>query len=118
MNVPLPISIATCIEIQSVIVYRVTLQPRNHISNSLPQTVLGNTFTFDAKDHCFKICVELSFLFDSEILSNNLSSRKGVFLGRPDRPLSTIEFVSENLFKVLMTVERSHGPLAAIWRIE
>ena len=108
----------SCIEIQSVMFFGGALQPRNHISGSLPLTVLGHIFIFDVKVHYFKICVELSFLFDSEILSNNLSSRKGVFLGRPDRPLSTIEFVSENLFKVLMTVERSHGPLAAIWRIE
>ncbi|GFU03117.1 hypothetical protein TNCV_2911741 [Trichonephila clavipes] len=114
MNVPLPTSIASCVEIQSVMVFGRALQPRNPISSSLPLTVLGHALTFDVKVHCFKICEELSFLFES----NNLSSCKDVFLGHPDLPLSAIKFVSENLFKVLTTVERPHGTLAAIWRIE
>ncbi|GFV81411.1 hypothetical protein TNCV_2034201 [Trichonephila clavipes] len=58
------------------------LQPRNPISSSLHLTVLRHTFTFDVKVHCFKVCKELSFLFESEILCNNLSSRKDVY---PDR---------------------------------
>ncbi|GFX65673.1 hypothetical protein TNCV_4093661 [Trichonephila clavipes] len=111
MNVPLPTSIASCVEIPSVMILGA---PRNPISSSLPLTVLGHMLTFDIKVHCFKICEELSFLFES----NNLSSRKDVFLGHPYRPMSTIKFVSENLFKVLTTIERPHGTLAAIWRIE
>ncbi|GFX84592.1 hypothetical protein TNCV_724001 [Trichonephila clavipes] len=92
--------------------------PRNPISCSLPLTVLGHTLTSDVKVHYFKICEELSLLFESEILCNNPPSHKDVFLGRPDCPLSAIKFVSENLFKVLTTVERQHGTLAAIWRVE
>ena len=81
-------------------------------------TVVGHTLTSEVKVHCFKICIELSFLFKSVILCNNLSSRKGVFLGHPDWLLSRKEFVSENLFKVLTTEERPHGTLAEIWCIE
>ena len=115
MNIPLSKSIASCVVIHG---FGRTLQPRIPVYSSLPLTVLGHTLTFDVKVHCFKICVELSFLFESEILSNTLFARKDVFLSHPDRPLSTIEFCFRNLFKVLTIVERSHGTLAAICRIE
>ena len=77
------------------------LQPHNPISCSLFLTALGHTIRNDVKVHCFKICYELRFLFESEILCNKflLSSRKDVFLDRPDQSLLAIEFVLEISFQ-------------------